>query len=497
MVAEFAIMATLYLSGALLAASLGLRRFGIAAFAFLGALFLFVTIGFLQVVAGLPTNPIWTLAAVAVFSVLFWWWRPILVSRPALTADLVWTLSPLVLIGLVVGLSYFFNPVKYHIDSFRYLLSAWLLADGNYQDLASLNLLTKRNLTVPIMHSIGRLFGEGYSRSVTPLLSLSLLSALVWFYAAGTKLMATRAQRWIVGVLLVLLLVSTNRYVFHSFYLNGHLFFAACFVVIAASGWLLATTDREVPCTALLAIAMVSLPALIVTRPEAPLMALLALAPMMLSASVPWRSRALVLAVYGISTMLWSGYIVIAYFEQEGAAPFSATGLLILGVVAVAAAPLLMWSYLSRVGRVLLVLTEGILWLALIGLAVRKPEVLTVSLSATYQNLVVGNGKWGSSIMMLSALVLLALAFCREKSLIYLRFPVTASIPLFFLLAYFREGPYRVGVGDSLNRMLIQIVPLAVLYIAVAATSERWAVPSWVSGRIAPFRDGPRTAALS
>jgi hypothetical protein len=43
------------------------------------------------------------------------------------------------------------------------------------------------------------------------------------------------------------------------------------------------------------------------------------------------------------------------------------------------------------------------------------------------------------------------------------------------LLAYLRdEGAYRVGQYDSLNRMFMQVVPLAVLYVVVVyATAGR------------------------
>jgi hypothetical protein len=49
-------------------------------------------------------------------------------------------------------------------------------------------------------------------------------------------------------------------------------------------------------------------------------------------------------------------------------------------------------------------------------------------------------------------------------------------VPLAFLLAYFRGIAFRVGDGDSLNRIVIEFFPVAVLLI-VAAVGEgraRW-----------------------
>jgi hypothetical protein len=45
------------------------------------------------------------------------------------------------------------------------------------------------------------------------------------------------------------------------------------------------------------------------------------------------------------------------------------------------------------------------------------------------------------------------------------------------LLAYLREGAYREGPGDSLNRMLLQFVPIAILLVVSALATDRWRWP--------------------
>ena len=200
-----------------------------------------------------------------------------------------------------------------------------LLAGDNY-DLANLNLITKRNLAVPILHSLGRLYDDGYVRAISPALSASLLLALWWYHSTGTQpTQSTRPQGtpsqtycYAVGVAMLLLLVSNNRYVFHSFYVNGHLFFAICYVVITASGWLLATRPN-VPGPALLGLIAAAIVALTVTRPEAPLAIMLAIAPLLASDTVTLRSRALVLGVYGASTIVWSSFVITAFVKAGGA----------------------------------------------------------------------------------------------------------------------------------------------------------------------------------
>ncbi len=47
-------------------------------------------------------------------------------------------------------------------------------------------------------------------------------------------------------------------------------------------------------------------------------------------------------------------------------------------------------------------------------------------------------------------------------------------------MGYFQDVAFPVGNRNSLNRMLIQIVPLAVLFVAAAAGSDKW---GWISSK--------------
>jgi hypothetical protein len=484
-ISEFLVIATIFIAGVLFMAALGMRGLGVAVLGFLAGSFVLVTVGFLLVVCSLPTNPIWMLVCTFIFCLAFWFGSPIR-SKPT-QREWVYLACAMSGLALIVFVVHELNLAKYHIDSFRYLLSGWLLASDNF-DLANLNLITKRNLAVSILHSVGRLYDDGYVRAISPILSASLLIALWWYYSTGTQpAQSTRAQetpsqsyRYSVGIAMLLLLVSNNRYVFHSFYVNGHLFFAICFAVIAASGWLVATRP-SMPGPALLGLIAAAIPALTVTRPEASLAIALAIAPLLLSDGVTLRGRVLVLGVYGASTIIWSGFVIAAYMEAGAHVPTSAIGPLSLGVAALVSAPILGWRKLTDYRRQLLLAAEAFLWLALIGAAILNPQILTESLAATFENVVQGAGSWGASLVLLTALVLVAIILCRDDTLVYLRFPLTAFVPLFLLLAYFREGAYRVGDMDSLNRMLIQVVPLAALYIAVAATSLGSRAPEFLA----------------
>jgi hypothetical protein len=127
------------------------------------------------------------------------------------------------------------------------------------------------------------------------------------------------------------------------------------------------------------------------------------------------------------------------------------------------------WSPTGRAAGVTLWTAEGLLWLALLAAAVREPRTLVASVWHTGRNLLAGEGMWGLSLILLGLMVLAALILFRTPHQVFLRFPLTTYLPLVLLLAYLRGGAYRSGESDSLNRMWMHVVPLAVLFVIVAA----------------------------
>lgn len=489
---EFLFLSVVLLFGWSLLRLLGLKGWGAIPAGFVAGGFGLVAIGLLFVVAGLPTHPAWLVGTMLLIALAC----ALAGIRRVTTHDSYMLIAGLAVLGVLVFVLREVNLVKYHIDTFRYLLSSQLLVENQY-GLASLNLLTKRMLAAPLLHAPAALYGEYYVRAFTPLLALCLLAFMVWLLRQGIRVAPERAGQlsWFT-VLMVLLLASNNRFVWNAFYLNAHLFFAIAFLTIAACGWLLATR-RDIDRLPLYALIALALPALIVARPEGFLAAGLALLPLLFSGSVSWRGRGFAMAVYGVSTVLWYGHVALAHMDFGKEIPLSTLGPLVLGAAAIAFIPFLGWSRPVRGHRAVLFAVEGGLWLALAVFAFRDPAVLRESLDATYQNLVGGAGSWGGSVAVLSTLVILACVFCRDASVRHLRFPVTAMVPVFFLLAYLREGAYRVGNGDSLNRMFIEIVPLTVLFLAAAAASAQWVVPLREKRRKNCGKEGKTNAAAA
>ena len=171
-----------------------------------------------------------------------------------------------------------------------------------------------------------------------------------------------------------------------------------------------------------MALQLVALPALVVTRPEGTMLASLALLPMVLSPRVPVRHRAASLLVLGVATLGWQASVLWVYRHHGEPLPRSVTGMLALGVLLLLTAGVLRWVHRLHRLPLLLVVEVG-LWLGLAAFAVRDPEILTRSLRATVENVVVPGGRWGASLVILGVLVVVALALSRGTRSASIRSP--------------------------------------------------------------------------
>jgi hypothetical protein len=472
----------------------GLRGWAVLPLGFLAGICLFLAVGLVQVITPLPTTPVLTLAVTAGAPVGWW------LTRLRRGADVAVPVGPALLVvaslAAAVALLRAANLVKWHTDSLRYLMAGKLLADGTYPTAMSTHDLIKRLIGVPLLHAPAHLGGEYYLPSVTALLAAATVAALVWFFREGMHGVLAAPHLATLTLLGVLLLVTGNRFVFSAFYVNGHLLTGALVMCVAGCGWLLAGTGRygadgaDGGARALRWLQLLAVPALVVTRPEGPVFAGLALLPTLLSATIATRHRRAALAVLGAAVVGWNGFMVWLHNERGAEMPPSVGGMVLAGLLLFALIPILTTRPATAALRHrtrMLWLAEAGLWLALAAFTVRRPDILRDSVDATIQNVVRGSGKWGLSLVALAVLVLGAVLLARSPALTYLRFPVTTFLPVGFLLAYLREeGAYRVGYGDSLSRMFMQVVPVAVLYVLAAAavhTARGSAPGSLTAGR--------------
>lgn len=367
-------------------------------------------------------------------------------------------------------------------DTFRYLtISRLLVVDADASRMSAF-LLQSRSLAVGTLHGLA-LPDLGYLRAVGPLVAASTLGALWLLVREGLVQLDPRTARWVAAAAAVL--VATNhRFLFHAFYVNGHLLFAAWLLLLVAVAWrrVLAvdqtaaaggTATRDGSAAVWSGDALVAgllAVGLTVLRPEGALVAALALTPVVLEPTVPRRWRQLVLVVFGAGNLVWHLGVVSPLRDTPHA---SLVGMAVLGAATVLAAGLLpvvdRW-HIDR-GR-LLVALHLLVWGVVGVMAMRDASILVGTVKSIGRN-VLDQGGWGISLLVLAGVLAIALAAERVAGERALLFPLLTFAPLAVLLNHARGGPGRVGPGDSLNRMLVHLLPLAVLVLALVADGRR------------------------
>lgn len=371
-------------------------------------------------------------------------------------------------LGLVVVVTAVVPLVNLTADSFRFVDASDALAtEGGLADV-SLHLLATRNLVVPALHGLA-VPEFAYLRAVGPLLGLVTLGVLARAVRHATGGLGGSLP-WLLGGAAAAVLATTNRFVFSTFYVNSHVLIA-CWVlvmVVLVRGLLV---DPERPSgTADAWVVGLFGAGLALARAEGGMLAALVLLPLLVDGAVPVRVRRVPPLVVGATMVAWQGGVLLPRVLAGATAEASS----VIGLLVVGAGLLLVVPLLDVVARRVprpLVLAHGLVWLAVVVLGLRELVVVKDSVFATWRN-VTGEGLWGGSLLLLAALVVVAVGTRRVRGEQAVVFPLATFVPFGLLLALLRGHAYRVGAGDSLNRMLLHVVPLAILLVAVAAVGD-------------------------
>jgi hypothetical protein len=239
--------------------------------------------------------------------------------------------------------------------------------------------------------------------------------------------------------------------------------------VVAAVPWLM---GRGVLPTRAVVVPALSVVAIVIGRPEATLLLPLLLVPIAVCLEVARRVVWVLSGTFAAATFLW--WVVVL----RGLAPWSPSSAATVSVVT-AVGVLLLTAVVPRLprhtvtaSRLPLLVLAALTLVLVVYLVTDGGEVVWASLWATARNLA-GEGLWG---LLVPVLVLLLVIVSRAWSLPagqVFTVPLVGFLPLALVLAYAREGAYRVGPGDSLNRMWMHLLPLAVTYLVLVLLEGR------------------------
>ena len=502
MIIEIFSVLTILAGGCFLMRTVGVRGWGLPCIGFIAGIALMVFLGEAQLVIGtLPYTTLRLALTTTTIRLVLTTLIPFLLwlIRYKKGRDVSIRVFPSLLVVAGVLAAIFFlrgsNIFAYSPDSFRHAQIGSLIESLNIHS-ANPDRLWFEGITIGMMQAPANLMDEFYLRSIIPILGLATMGAFIWF--CKKALGATNRNWWEVNTLTFMcaLLLFTNRYfIYNSFYIHAHMAYASFILLIAGSAWLYAR-NPEVPRAALMGMICLSTVAAVVTRPEAPMHVGFVLLPVLVSSKIPLRRRALILLVLGLSHLFWGGLTWSKYVSGKATTPLAVVAMFWLGLAEIMLIPFMFSALFDRISKYAVFLGESVLWIALGIAAVKDPEMFFVSYNAMVENVIGGVGHWGYSFCILGILFVMTLLLSNAPDRVFLRFPVTTFIPLGLLLAFFRGSPYHAGASDSFNRMLFHIVPIAILFIASSATTDRWGLPSWMRTAFSSFKRILRTREL-
>ena len=351
-------------------------------------------------------------------------------------------------------------------DSMDYLTMAGSLERYGQMVQFLPDLLLKRQLVTGLLHTTGVLTGRGYFPSVTIILAISGIATMVWLGNRALQMYAVPGRwRWAILGSAAVFVISTNRVLYDLFYVNGHVAFAGWLLAGVGFSWYGVASGRW----SLLGLSAIAFAALVPLRADAVVVAMLFILAIVASRDVPMWGRWVIVIPFTITTVVWYGVILYPYLpdtEYRLTGTATANIAVALGLVVVVAA-----TYVPKIAIAVKISP----WLMLAGIASfvafrahQWPWILSKSLSATGAN-IGGSGLWSSFWWVVPLLVgaaIIVVVVPHQRMLLF----GLASYPIALLaFAYLRGSAYRVGPGDSANRMLMHVVFIAVLYVIVAA----------------------------
>jgi hypothetical protein len=326
-------------------------------------------------------------------------------------------------------------------------------------------MLQKRNLSTAVLHTLGSLDGQPYAASATPVVvaaGFATMAVAVWTALTGKG--QSRGRVALLTALAVAFALSSNRALYDAFYVNSHGLVMAAFLVVVVGGFLAPQSGGW------LLAASIAAAVIVPARPEGIILVSLGLLPVLTHPGIKPLERVLVTMPTSLTSILWFGVGLWSRAPGERSLDPTdpAVGGLLIGIGLVLVSVLAGKPRLSRWMR-------PTPWVAVVGMTGllaqryrRDPEILLEAVGATAQNLA-GEGLWGVSWIVLGLLVAGAVFSEGFENDRFFVIPIAGFGVMFWLLVYLREGTYRVGAGDSGNRILAHVFLVAVAYVAIAA----------------------------
>lgn len=357
-------------------------------------------------------------------------------------------------------------------DSYRLILigRAWANAGGFGDFLAYY--LSSWGVYAPALQSLSNITNNDYLSALQPSIAASgFLAVFLLFFRCIKNFSESRTSSLLYTSLSTVLIASSYFWIFQSFYIHNSLPASLWLSTLVMCWWLYYRTFSK----QYLALALCGAIGFLLQRTETPLvLAIVFVCGMGLYGSqAPKQTRQLVYYV-ALASIIW--YLFIIFSIGSG------SDILSPGKVLLLLAPLIAYSFLlyttdvsqfSSLTTILehmpIMMTLGSVFLLCVAV-MYEPVHMTESLSSVLANLS-RHGRWGALWYAVVFLLSVSLFYKPFKGERYWVGILVTYLCLIFMLALARI-PYRVGWGDSANRMMTHFLPLLFCYFSMKFTGQ-------------------------
>lgn len=378
--------------------------------------------------------------------------------------DLIEFLASTIVVAVVAVLASRVDYSTLSYDSFTQILLGRQLTQFGGFDPACHPALASWGVFVPIVQSASLMIGVDFLYALWP--TIAVVFAITFFSICATSLRSLgvgAVVAYLISVIAALFLATTYFVLFQSFYVHNNLP-SAMYLFLAVSCMWLGTTRSE---PGWLIPGMAAFFGFILLRTESPLYFAMFAAPLLWTENVSRRTRIACLVTVSILAIAW--YLRLVALIGGGSdilSPTKAYGL--MGIVAAFAAVSVLPDR-STVRRCMAALP----WLMTIGATIlvvavtlKRPEHMARCMETMGQN-IFSDGRWGASWAILLILIAVAFGLPRFHRQEWWTVGAGVYLAMIYVLGVFREQPYRIGWGDSANRLLTTVVPVLLGYVTL------------------------------
>jgi len=386
------------------------------------------------------------------------------VSRPRFQ-DVVVGASVLGLVACVAWFSAVLRLAAGSFDSVALIRLGESILERGFSPWA-LYRLGHRGVMAAMLHGTVAYTGGGCLYGLQPVMAVSFVLTFCWLsFRVLLHVCGGRSVALVLSLAGCAVLFSSRLMMLQCFFVHDNLIAAAFFFIGAACIWLSFSEDNN----GWLAPASWAMVAFSLTRLEGPLYALI---PLTVGCSELGYNKRLKLALPAvIAGVVWNAGQLVGR-QSESWALLSENWLAALLVVLCGFGLLQLFSFVDTVERAVIRHLRELLLLSLAGFLLlafmMKPAAMTRSVLVIGRNifppLSIWQSWWGLTWVFIAAAYVLSLGLGRFRQE-WVMSTVIVSFLLLTLLVSYGRNPYRFGWGDSGNRMMTHIAPIAVLYV--------------------------------